>query len=81
MNDHRAILQESASAAGDGTAMCVAGHGTACFQIEGTFVGTVTWKARLPGSSVWVTIQATNLNTGAAATTATAAGIYRIDVR
>lgn len=50
------------------------------YHIVGTFVGTITFEAWLEGAGVGnaTPIQATNLGTAAAASTATAPGLYRI---
>jgi hypothetical protein len=57
------------------------GMGALTFQLSGTFTATVTFEVTdMNGSSPsWVAVPATNVNTGVAATTATAAGIYRLD--
>jgi hypothetical protein len=56
------------------------GMGTLTFQLSGTFSATVTFEATdMNGASPsWVAIPAVNVTSGASATTATAAGIYRI---
>lgn len=51
------------------------------FQIEGTWTGTITFQAKHPGSSTWVSIMATNVTTLANVTTVTDTaqnGIFRI---
>lgn len=48
------------------------------FQLLGTWTGTVTFQGTVDGTN-YVAIQATNLNTGSASTTATANGLYRVD--
>jgi len=48
-------------------------------QISGTFVASVAWQTTIDGTN-WIAIQGENLNSGAVATTATAAGLYRISV-
>lgn len=52
--------------------------GTVTYQLTGTFTATIEWQGTIDGTN-FVAIQATNLNSGTAATTATAAGLYRID--
>lgn len=49
------------------------------FNITGTL--TVQFEAKTKGAPVgaWTAVQATNLNTGTQATTASAAGLYRVD--
>jgi hypothetical protein len=56
------------------------GMGSVTFQLSGTFTATVTFEATdMNGSSPsWIAIPAVNVNSGVSATTATAAGIYRI---
>ncbi len=49
-------------------------------QVAGTFVGTVQFEATINNTN-WIAVQATNLNSGAATTTATAAGLYRINCK
>lgn len=56
------------------------GAGTVTFQLSGTFSATVTFEAtnETGANPTWVAVPAANVNTGATATTTTAAGIYRI---
>jgi len=49
--------------------------GSLAFQITGTFSATITFEASVNGAD-FVAVPATNLNSGAKATTATATGIY-----
>ena len=62
-----------ATAAADGV------YATLTAQVVGITTATITWEGTVDGTN-WVAIQATNLNTGSAATTATADGLYRINV-
>lgn len=79
MREHRdRRLQDGATTAANGDELVTAGHSSAVFQVWGTFSGTITFEARL-GTSVWVAVQATNLTTGTAATTTTAAGLFRVN--
>ena len=49
------------------------------FQILGTWTGTITFEAHVPGATAtWVSIMATNVATNALATTTTANGVFRI---
>lgn len=48
-------------------------------HIEGVNGDTLTFEGTIDGTN-WIAIQATNLNDGTAATTATADGLYRITV-
>jgi hypothetical protein len=47
-------------------------------QVTGITTATITWEGTVDGTN-WVAIQAVDLGTGTAATTATANGIYRIN--
>lgn len=60
-------------------------YNTAVFQITGTFTASVAWQATVgqdpdQADNTWVAIPARNVATGAVATTATAAGVYRANV-
>ena len=49
------------------------------FQILGSWTGTITFEATVPGAGgTWVSIMATNVADNAVATTTTASGIFRI---
>lgn len=48
-------------------------------QAEGIVSATVNWEATIDGAT-WYGVPATRLTTGASATTATADGLYRLDV-
>ena len=79
MREHRdRRLQDGATSTDNGKELCTAGHSTAVLQVWGTFVGTITFEARL-STGTWVAIRVTNLTTGNAATTTAAAGLYRVD--
>lgn len=78
-------LQNAVVAIGNGTAIsCTeAGDGSweyLTLQIAGISGDTITWEATVNGSN-WIAVAVTNLNTGNAATTATADGLYRMLVR
>lgn len=85
-----AVLQDAVAATGNGAVMEVTGRGggalaTLVAQVTGTFTATITWEGTVGVSSTqtsntWVAIPAENITTGAVATTATAAGIYRMSV-
>lgn len=75
-HEHRTLMQDGAEALGNGTPINCPGHGTCTVQITGITSATVTFEATLDGAN-WVAVLFTNLNTGNAATTATADGIYR----
>lgn len=68
-------MQDNAVATGGGTEIVVTGYSTLSLQVTGTFVGTITWEARITAGD-WAAIQVQNEATGAAATTATAPGLY-----
>lgn len=53
------------------------GVGSVAFQVTGTFTATITFEASVDGTN-YVAVPATNLVSGAKATTATAAGIYLV---
>ena len=72
-------LQNAAAAAGDGYKFLCEGFSKVVFQVTGTFVGTITFKGTLDGTN-YVAIQAVNMNDGVVGPTATAAGLYVIDV-
>lgn len=69
---------DGATATGASTEMNCFNAGTMVFQVVGTFTATITFQASINGSN-WVAVRAENLNDGNKATTATAAGLYRID--
>lgn len=80
----RAKIQSAAAATGNGTTLDVQGFSTVAAQVEGTFVGTITWEGRVVAdpadTTTWTAIYAINVNTGTSATTATTTGIYQLDV-
>ena len=71
-------MQSAAVATGNGTAVNAQGYATMCIQLSGTMTSlTVTFEATADDTN-WVAVQAANANTGAVASTATAAGLYVI---
>jgi hypothetical protein len=56
----------------------VVGYAVAGLQVSGTFSATVTFEGTVDGTN-WVGVPATNRNDGAAATTATAAGLFLVN--
>lgn len=73
-------LQDAAVATGNGTLYeGTTGIGLLGCQVSGTFVGTVTFEGSI-NQADWVSLLARDKATGATATTATAAGIYLVDV-
>ena len=78
------VLQSAAVATGDGTAadctpVADGPYYTLTAQVQGITTATITWEGTVDGAN-WVAIQATNLNSAAAATTATADGLFRLTV-
>lgn len=73
------IMHTAAGATADGEALYAkeGGLNVAAIQLSGTFSATVTFEGTVDGTN-WVAILATNMTSGTAATTATAAGIYQI---
>ena len=78
------LMQSAAVATGNGTAIDCIDSSSGAFtvlamQVTGITTATITFEATIDGTN-WVAVLATNLNTGAEATTATANGIYTIMV-
>lgn len=76
------VMQNAAAATGNGVeVVCVGAENGAMsaitMQLSGTFAATVTFEATVNGSN-WIAVAVTNLNDGVVATTATAAGLYRL---
>ena len=69
------VLHSLATATANGEVLNTRAFTDVTFQISGTFVATVTFEGTLDGSN-WIAFRATNLNSGTAATTAAAAGLY-----
>ncbi len=72
------ILQSAAVATGIGTVLDVTGMSVVAVQVTIAGSATITFEAAL-GSGTMTAIPATNLATGATATTATATGIYLVN--
>lgn len=75
------VLQEAATALGDGTAVEVAAISRGmpvvlALQVEGISGDTITFEGTIDGST-WYPILFEDLTTGTEATTATADGLYR----
>jgi hypothetical protein len=72
---------------GGGTPLNCEGLSMVCFQPIGIKTGTVQFEATLnqdattPATTTWIAVRATNANSGTAGTTATADGLYTLDVR
>jgi hypothetical protein len=75
------LLVDAVSASGDGAAAKFDRYDSSMVVIEitGTFTATVTLKARAYDGGTQFVIQATDLNSGTAATDLTAPGLYRFD--
>lgn len=69
--------QGTLGAVNDAVTMPTLNCGVVGFQLTGTFVATLTFEASLDGVT-WVAINGNPQPTGAAATTATAAGIVLV---
>lgn len=70
-------LHSAATATANGRTFGCKGFPTVAFQVSGTFVGTITWEAKIDSSN-WIVVDATNLNDSNVATTATVVGLYRV---
>jgi len=79
-SDHRRT--GTLAAANDAVTLNHPGLATATVQLVGSPTMTVTFEVNDDegASPTWVAVPAQNVNTGAVATTATAAGIYRVDI-
>lgn len=73
------LMQNAVGATANGTVLNCDGMTDAVVQLSGTFSATVTWEANVDGTN-WIAVLATPLTTGTAATTATAVGLYRVNV-
>lgn len=73
-------LQNAAAATGVGTSLDVTGKSMVCFQVKGTFVGTITFEASNDGGTTWDSLKVFRINGDAGATTATAPGIFQTSV-
>lgn len=73
-------LQNVASATGTGTPLDVTGKSMVCFQVKGTFVGTVTFEASNDGGTTWDSIKVYRINGDPGTTTATAPGIFQTSI-
>ena len=76
------VLQSAVATNTNGTAVrCThgtdGGYETLAVQVTGIVTATVNWEASIDGST-YVAVPVTNINSGNAATTATADGLYRL---
>ena len=73
------VLHNAAATTGNGEILDLGGkYATAIVQATGN-MGVITFKGTVDGST-WVNLNCINLTTGAAAATATAAGIFSVSV-
>ena len=77
--EHQTLMQDGATATGNGTEIVCAGHNVATMQVTGISGDTITWEATI-GGGTWAGLMVTPLSTGTAALTATANGLYRVTV-
>ena len=80
-----AVLQNGATATGNGATFATADPVDGAFsqlglQVLGSGTYEITWEATVDEVN-WVAVPVTALATATAATTATAAGLYRLDCR
>jgi hypothetical protein len=73
-------LQGAATATGNGTPLSTDGYGVALLQITGTFVGTIVFEGSVDNTN-FVALFGRNRNTNVSAASATAPGIFELDVR
>lgn len=76
--EHQIVMQDGATAAGNGTELVCAGHNVAAIQVAGINGDTITWESTISGT--WAGIRVTGLGTGTAALTATVDGLYQVTV-
>ena len=70
-------LQNAAVATGVGTPADIKGHGRLTVHVTGTFVGTVTFEGTIDDSN-WFAVGLKTAADGAAVTSATAAGAFKL---
>ena len=71
------VLQNAAAATGNGTAVALAGYDKFAIEVTGTFVGTVTFEGTIDDTSYFAVGMKTAAD-GAAVTSATAAGAFKM---
>jgi hypothetical protein len=75
------VLQHSAAGAdANGTEVPCAGLATVCVQLSGTLTSVVVYFEGTVDGSNWVGVLGWNRNTGVKALSATAVGLYVVDV-
>lgn len=77
--EQKVTFHSAASTTANGTVMNTGQTASVLVQITGTFSASVAFQGTIDGSN-WVAIQGANVNSGAVATTATAAGLYLVPV-
>jgi hypothetical protein len=70
-------LQSAAAATGVGTAISMDGYDRVSLHVTGTFVGTVTFEGTIDDTN-WFAVGLKTSADGAAVTTATAAGAFKL---
>lgn len=76
------LLQNAATATGNGTAFEVSGFGVVGMHVTFTDTAEITWEGlNQADGTTWVALAGVNVNTGVSGTTATVSGVYALDVR
>lgn len=70
-------LQSAAAATGNGTAVDLGGQKSLTVEVTGTFVGTITFEGTIDDTS-WFAVGLKTAADGAAVTTATAPGAFKL---
>jgi len=70
------VLQNAATATGNGTPLGVLGYNTVVFNVIISATATVTFEGSVDGTN-WDSLQASDITDGSAASTATATGLFR----
>lgn len=73
-------LHTAATATGNGTAIAVNQYVSVGVSIEGISGDTITFEGTINNGTDWYAVKARNLTSGAEATTATADGVYAVNV-
>jgi hypothetical protein len=72
------LMQDAATAIGNGTTASVTALATQVFEVSGTFTGTVTFEGLINTS--WVSLNVKDISSNELSTTATLPGLYRANV-
>ena len=67
--------------AGEASAADTQSFESACLEVSGTFVATVTFEGQVSPGGAWHALAATPLGGGSAVTETSSAGAWRLDVR